>query len=310
MSSSRPFRWNIAKRNELGSLVSVSRAELADWVGWELGRSAGSTIVQLEGRTSGWLTKELTAAAARILVRSDDGELFFVGRSLDSVFDFLSGVFTGKPWNSRIHLLPFSVGSPNGDHRLVNLPSKRRALERHLAALSLTSRDIIRRKRPTALIDIVYSGNTLRCLVGLLEESCEAAKLDLKQFRRKLRLIGLTRRTKTSPKTRRWQQHAQWTARLPKSAIKNVSIPEPLYEYLGAGQTKLADSFEPSRWDDAKLSRPQRREETHLAISLALALYDLGRRKAVRQTLARLMAEQRAMHQSWFRALMREVVAR
>src|SRR5262249_15959549 len=47
-------------------------------------------------------------------------------------------------------------------------------------------------------------------------------------IRQKLRFIGITRRTHTSPKTWRWQQHAAWTAQLPARALGHVSPHPPV----------------------------------------------------------------------------------
>src|SRR6266567_812582 len=50
-------------------------------------------------------------------------------------------------------------------------------------------------------------------------------------IRRKVRFVGVTNRTKTSPNTYRWQQHAAWTRQLPSRAVVNVSLqPQGLVE--------------------------------------------------------------------------------
>jgi hypothetical protein len=305
-----PFRWNIAKRNELGSLVEGRGADLKQWLAEQLGRSAGAYAAEIGSeQPADWYLLELFAATACILGQSGDGELFFVGRSPENFHDFLSGVFKGKASASRIHLLPFSVGASPEFERTIGIAAKRRTLERNLSRLGLAPRDIMRRRRPTVLVDIVASGRTLGHLVAFLHTWCARQGEDWKQLRRKLRIVGLTGRTKTSPKTRRWHQHAKWTGLLPRSAIKNVSIPRSLFHYLGAGQAKLNASFAPERWGDDAVLKPPRDEDTKLALRLARVLHVMGQQKELRRLLARLMATQPAARYGWFRALMREVIA-
>lgn len=306
-----PFRWNIAKRNELGSLPDGERGALADWISWHLRRSAGKDIVELSGaRPVSWFVAELLTATSRILAYGDDGELFFVGRSPENFHDFLSGVFARKTYARRVHLLPFSVGGSRDFEAVMSSVLKRRQLARSLTAAGLAPRTVLSRRHPTALIDIVGSGHTLGCLVTFLRDWCADEGADWRQVRKKLHIIGLTERTKTSPKTWRWQQHAEWTALLPRGAIKNVSIPHSLFHYVGAGQPKTTLSFTPDMWDDPATRRPRRDDDTRMAVRLARALYDLGRRQSVRNSLARRMSAQPAVRHAWFRQLMREVRSR
>jgi len=183
-------------------------------------------------------------------------------------------------------------------------------LRRHLAGLSLSPAAIIRRDRPVALVDIVASGSTLGNLIAFLRHWCEAEGEPWKQLRAKLRIVGLTERTKSSPKTWRWQQHADWTAQLPKSAIRNVSIPLPLFHYLGEGQAKLSTSYHPEHWNNEAINRPLRSSDSRMAARLALAQFEGGRLSSWRKALAGRMADQAAVRYSWFRDLMREVIAR
>jgi len=305
-----PYRWNIAKRSELGSVISISDSELADWVDEQFFWSYRSWMVRLRGtRCVDWLASQLLKTSARILAISDGSDLFFVGRSAESYFDLLRGIFANKPTGARLRLLPFSVRSPDVFGQAIAKPQLARMLRRHLAGLSLSPIAIIRRDRPVALIDIVASGSTLGNLITFLRHWCEAEGQPWKQLRAKLRIVGLTERTKTSPKTWRWQQHADWTGQLPKSAIRNVSIPLPLFHYLGGGQAKLSTPYDPEHWNDETINRPLRGSDSRMAARFALALFEGGRLSSWRKALARRMADQSAVRYSWFRDLMREVIA-
>ena len=128
-------------------------------------------------------------------------------------------------------------------------------------------------------------------------------------MRQKLRIVGMTERTKTSPKTWRWQQHAEWIDLLPRSAIKNVSIPYSLFHYIGAGQPKLQVSFSPACWNDPSLRQPWRDDDAKMAVRLARALHVAGRQKQSKLTLTRLMSDQAAVRNAWFRQLIRVIRA-
>ena len=69
-----PFRWDLVTPDQLGSLLT------------------GTDEPRL------WFLDDLTACAGKVLARSGNGDLLFVGRSLDSLFDLLSGVLAGTDW--------------------------------------------------------------------------------------------------------------------------------------------------------------------------------------------------------------------
>jgi hypothetical protein len=69
----RPFRWDLVRPDHLGTLLdSIPEPDL-------------------------WFLGELIDCAAKVVARSEDGELSFVGRSVDSVFDLLGGALPA-PW--------------------------------------------------------------------------------------------------------------------------------------------------------------------------------------------------------------------
>ena len=66
----KPFRWNLLRPEQLGQLTSDVRISPDD-------------------------EAQVTSCAARVLARTCGAKMVFVGRSLDDVFDFLSGAFEG-----------------------------------------------------------------------------------------------------------------------------------------------------------------------------------------------------------------------
>lgn len=277
---------------------------------------ASSVAAEMErlGRLSGtagapypWLVGALNECSAKVVAFADDADFFFVGRSPESVFDFLSGVLLDTSWRDRLSLLHFSIGSAEAWRRAAQSPRAHGAFQRYLSAVQLDPIALIHRPRPVALVDIVETGTTMGNLVALLHEWCLTSGCDWQALRRKLCIVGLTYRTKTSPNTWRWQQHAPWAALLAPGSIKNVSIPGLLYQYLGGAQTKVSLSHTPARWDDPRVTLPRHEPATLQALAVAVALFDQARQTAQRKAWVEVLRHQPAMKQVWCRDLVHEL---
>jgi hypothetical protein len=278
-----PFRWDLVTPDQLGSLL------------------AGS------GEPDLWFLEELVACAGKVLARSGDGDLVFVGRSLDSVFDLLGGALVDLKREARLRRLPLSFergGARSfGTWRRRSLtPGELAGARRMLAAVDVTPRALARRGRPVAFVDVVSRGATFTELFELLREWIDDERQPWPVIRRKLRFIGVTSRTKTSPNTNRWQQHAAWTRTLPARAVVNVSLNPRVWSYFADSQIKLTRSFGPEDWL-AAADGPGRGERTRHAMAEAAALVAHGRGQAGRRALARAMRGEPALAQPWLRTL-------
>jgi hypothetical protein len=125
--------------------------------------------------------------------------------------------------------------------------------------------------------------------------------------RRSLRFIGITSRTKTSPNTWRWHQHADWTDRLPARSVTNVSISPQLWNYFGNVQTKLTHSFNRKLWRNEEVGSPRHDPATRAALAEAVALTELGRSAELRTKLVRAMAVEPTYSEPWLRSLIVEL---
>lgn len=140
-----PFRWNLARREQLGRLAGPPTAPLDDW-----------TMAQLR------------ECCAKVVAASADGRMVLVGRSPESLYDYLCGALADTSWADRSVLVA---------------------------------------------------------------------------VKRRMRVIGITERTKNSPNTWRWYQHAPWVKGFARSALRGISIPYGFWTYLGDRQEKV------SRWN-------------------------------------------------------------
>lgn len=283
---SGPFRWDLTNRNHLGSLVD--------------GEQAPSYPDFLD---------ELLSCCSKVLAMSGDSDLIFIGRSPESIFDHLSGLLLDTSWFNRLVLLHFSIG-----FRQEAIPTQHPealvAMREYLQHLELHPEGIATRVTPVAFIDLVATGETFGRLVTFIRDWANSTGYDWNAVRRRLRLIGITKRTKTSPKTWRWQQHASWVGSLQSGSIKNVSIPRTLWRYLGDYQYKVTESYTPSRWGDPALSLPGYSEGQVKALRLAYHLFESGRTKERRQQFSSLLVKEPAMKYPWFRNLLREIRGR
>jgi hypothetical protein len=279
-----PFRWDLARRSQLGSLV---------------GPAPPTVCTEL--------CEPLLACAARVLAFAGDVDLVFLGRSPESLFDLLSGLLFETSWLERLTLLHFSMRWTDWATIGAEHPQSIPALRQYLKVLGLEPAGIASRARPVALIDWVQTGSTFGNLVVLLHTWSVETSHDWNSVRRRLRIVGITERTHNSPNTRRWQQHAGWIHLLPVGAAKNVSMEAGWWNYFAQYQHKVSLSHTPQRWPLDEISNPSRDEKQLEALCVAHGMFEIGKLRPTRQKLAFLMGRQPAMTEGWFRDLVREV---
>jgi hypothetical protein len=279
-----PFRWDITKRDQLGHLVSSEEVALCPE-----------------------FFEELRDCSARVLAFAGDSDLVFLGRSPESLFDYLSGIFQNTCWVDRIMLLQFSLYSDDPYHLAGTRPKDLTALYGYFKELQLDPTSLIHRPRPVTFVDIVDRGGTFGSLVKVIEIWTRERRLDWTAIQSKMRFVGITERTKTSPKTWRWQQHQAWVKTLPQAKIKNVSISKWFWDYLAATQDKVTPSHVPDRWGLEEITEPDREEKRMAALRFAAALFDAGRSRDERGRFAGELTRQREMREQWMRDLVAEL---
>jgi hypothetical protein len=250
---------------------------------------------------------ELRACCAKVLALSGDAVLVFVGRSPESLFDYLSGILAQSSWSERCVLLNLSLWQGPGDRHQRVTPAARQALQAQLRELGLDPTSILRSPSPVVLIDVIASGGSLGRLVQLLTAPSQGGLSDAEAVRRRLRIVGITERKKNSPNTWRWHQQVSWAAQFRPSVLKSVSVPWHLWNYLGNIQEKVARTNPPWRWGDAEMLRPPREARHAAALRLALAVYERGLHGPERLGFASELARQPAMRSRWLRQLVLEI---
>ena len=282
-----PFRWDLARREQLGRLVD--------------GPCAPSYPEILE---------DIRACSARVLSLSRDSDLLFLGRSPESIFDYLSGALRDTSWASRLDLVNLSLRGQDLKEIRREYPDRLRLFYEHLTALALDPTSLLARARPVAFVDLVNSGATYAHLTEVLMAWARETGDSTKAMVKRIRFVGITWRTKTSPNTERWHQDAAWLADFPGDAVKNVSIPGVLWDYLGNRQQKVALSNPPWRWGDWETKQPPHYEKNIEALRLAVRMYDAGADQKERMQLAREISATAEFRQAWLRVLTSELKGR
>lgn len=275
----KPFRWSIARREQLGSLVDAPV------------------------RPQAWFVEELRATASRVLSMADGADLAFIGRSPENFFDYLSGAFADWDEAPRLHLVQFSLRWVSTGDTASLAPANVAALGRYFDEEGVGPEAIASGGRPLALVDMISHGGTMENLVRILHTLARARGVDWNAVQRRLRIIGLTVRTKNSPNTWRWQQKADWLSLIPDTPIKNVSASDGFILTIAGLQAKTTDSFHAGRWQEETSGAPATSEAQREAIAHAAALYDLGASREERHALAAAVARLPEMRAAAVRAV-------
>lgn len=276
-----PFRWDVTRREGLGRLLdgppADAYAEFADDL-----RSCCAAVV---------------AAAARLAGPAGEPDLFFVGRSPESLFDYLRGLCRGTGWAGRLHVLHFSMrGDAAVRHVRRQYPAGLSALRAYFAALGLDPASLVARGRPAVFVDLVCNGETFGNLVRLLRGWCVERGVAWHAARRNVGLVRLTEREPAARRGhRRWPRDGPAVDCLERWAARSVPIPERLWGYLGDVQPMVAESYPLGRWGREGVDRPFRSADHAPALRLARRLYEAGLRRDERRRFVAELAGARGL---------------
>ena len=279
-----PFRWDVRRREQLGRLLQAPPPERPYW--W----------IPTRFRK---LLPEVRASAARVLARAGDARLVFVGRSPENLFDYLTGALADTPWADRCDLL--SVSLPWDVHRVA--PPALRALRRQHVAFGLHPAAIASAPRPVAFVDLVSSGGTFGQLSAFLSRWARDEGVDVHGMRRRLRWVGITKRTKNSPNTWRWFDEVDWASDYPRGALRGVSVEYWFWVWLGDYQDKTMPSNTCDRWGTEDLAHPDRAPVRFEALRVAYKLHERARRRDERERFAAELIARPEMREPWLRSL-------
>lgn len=286
-ASAGPFRWDLSRPEQLGTLLRGDPA--ADYPEF---------------------LDDLRACCARVVAHGGEGRLVCVGRSPESIHDYLAGVLADTARGDRCTLLNLSVS--RWTVRAIARSSREglAALRAQLRRMGLSPAEIAAAPYPLALVDLVCTGATLGLLQELLLGWGEEEGVDPAAVRRRLRFVGIVERQAGRPGHWRWARSAEWGAEYRPSALRTVAVPWRLWDYLGNRQGKVSRWNPPLCWGREEMARPPREVEHVAALRLAARVHAHGRGREERERFAAALAAQPEMREKWLRALVGELRGR
>ena len=276
-----PFRWDVTRPEQLGRVIADTPAPAYDG-----------------------FRDDLRRCCAAVVSAAPECDLLFVGRSPESLFDYLCGVFDATPWRRRVGLMLFSMRDKTPREVRRNHAAGLEALAGYFSALGVDPQSLLHRERPVALVDLVFSGDTFSNLVSLVYGMAQRDRVDWRSVRRKLRLVGIIE-SEPSPDYPPvpWQRRRRAVRQLLESrAVRNVTVPLRLWEYLGNNQPKVACSYPPDRWGmDWMTVAP--RGDLGQPLRLARDLFLLGTQRRERLAFVRALSEAGGLRHATVRRL-------
>jgi len=276
----KPFRWNLARREQLGGLLD------------------GEPVVPDAG-----FQEELRHVSARIVARTIGCRLIFVGRSPENFFDYLSGIFFDVESAPPLTLLQFSNRYAEAADLAQEAPMELRALHVYFELEKIDPESIVHAASPIWFIDLVAEGGTFANLFGLMKHWSTTSGADWMAVKKKIGFLGLTSRRKNSPNTWRWWQHHEWTKELTSAQISNVSLSPRFWSELGNTQAKVTPSHPRHRWADERSTKPTRHDKHLDALRMAAHLFREGATSSERTAFSRVLTDQEQMSDRDLRAL-------
>ena len=278
----KPFRWNLAKREQLGGLLSG-----------DINFVYSDYEIELEDCT------------AKVLARSKNRKIIFVGRSPENIYDYLAGILQNTKHENRMDLLNISNRFRDVREIRNEIPQSYDALKQHFQELEISPQQLISSSVGICFSDLVASGGTFEQLFIFLKTWAIEDGLDFKSVAKKIGYIGITQRQKNSPNTWRWNQRLDWVKDYREMYIKNVSVPESLWNYLGNQQHKVTKGNVPENWGRDEILLPSREENNLQALRQAYQIYQLGLSR--RSQMAARLAVCPEFREPWLRTLSTEL---
>lgn len=226
--------------------------------------------------------------AANVLRAGGACDLVFVGRSLESVYDLLSGALARTTWYDHVHLLQLSLRNHATEELLQRCPDRAAGLRGYFSACQLTPHQIRERPRPVAFIDMVHRGFTFANLSRLLRFWSDSPAV-WQKVRERLTWVAVVAEGEPGESSHWHLSRPQWTDEFNPAQLQRVFVKTPLWCYLADRQSKTTVSYTPRRWGDPSAGRAPDESSLLKAARGARELYRLGEKS--RRRIAALLDE-------------------
>lgn len=274
----KPFRWNMSNPKLIGRLKSGESIPIPEHDQDRLLRCGADAL------------------------RLVDGDLVFVGRSLESLFDMLSGALAKTTWYDRLQILQVSLKNHESVETIraeierrnakwkfykPKTPEKRLdSFQSYLQTLRLLPSQILNRPRPIVFVDVVAKGTTYGTLIELLKFYCDD-ETNWSDVLSRLRWVAVQPDQKGVVDPIWKPSDSPWTNDIEPSHIKQIVINHNLWFYLTDTQFKTTYAYQPRSWGSDMKSHEW--ESDLIAARSAREIYRKGERS--RRRLAALLNE-------------------
>ena len=244
----KPFRWNSANPNLIKRLKPGETQELEEHNVDRLIRCGASTL------------------------RCGDFDFVFVGRSLEYLFDLLSGALARTTWYDRTQMLQMSVrgiGTVDEIRRIIDERNARfrrlkrkqpddrlQAFAKYLEHCSLMPAQILNRDRPIAFVDVVAKGTTYALLCDLMKYYCEQTNADWQSIASRLHWIAVLPFNEGLEEEPWKPIDSSWTSEFDRSQINTIELNTDLWFELVDGHFKTTVFYPPGHWGNAASAGP------------------------------------------------------
>ena len=283
MDSNVPFRWDLKRVEQLGSLLRGEQA--ASYIGF---------------------MDDVRECCAKILSMTKDSDLVFVGRSPESLYDYLRGISEHTSFEKRIHMLNLSLRNESLTD-LVKMHNKFKSIKEYFYYLKLDPKSLLKRRNPVMFVDVVSGGYTYENLFKIIKIWSKKEHLNFNDVKLKIRFLGLTWKVHSARYADRWWQDFDWPRELKSGAVKNISIDGQFWDYIGNKQKKVENSYHSKYWGDDGFSKPNHLKGRLEALRLAYQIYKIAKQKNEQLKLHKLLSNRQAMKDAWLRSFNLEI---
>lgn len=244
---------------------------------------------------------DIIKTSAKILNYCRDGELFFIGRSPENIYDFLLGALD-SPWNEKLHLVLLSMEGYE-DYKSL-LSGQKKAIQCYLTNCGLHPQTIISRKKRTCIVDFTCRATTIDNFLLFMEKWTLEEKLSLGCMQGKIETILIQKQSDfDSSKNELFDAHFINYYGWNKNSFHVIATDDSFWLDCCENLEKITLSYIVVQWGDEEyieaMNLPDPKGKEHAYVS-----YSYGRSKHGRKLLISHLIKQHSMQFLWFRNLL------
>ncbi len=244
--------------------------------------------------------KDIIETSAKILNYCRDGDIFFIGRSPENIYDFLLGALD-SPWKDRLHLVLISMAGYEDYNSLSSM--QKSSIQSYLTNCGLHPQAIISRKRRTCLVDFVCRATTIDNFLLFMGKWVLEEKLSLGDMQSKIETILIQKQSDfKSSNNELYDAHYINYYGWGKNSLHVFPVTDSFWLDCCDNLEKITLSYVVDAWGDSEyieaMNYPDHKGKEHAYVS-----YLYGQSKRGRKFLISHIIKQDSMRFLWFRSI-------